>query len=297
MLITLIVLMIIAIVVVGLVYLINQDTEQVDTNRKYNQIANSAEQTINEYARAYGSYTFNLNSLPSECTQSIDPLNPEDDRYVCTVIDSDYSTVAVDREIEVVDTGDVEDIVILKDESFIIRLSEEGALTGYVGDLEIEWTNEITLEFSLVYEDISSGEYGIIKDIFDAYGVVDSLVSDDPFTDTLNIHPFDFDVYQSTNLTNSAIINLIPTITDPVNQIPRYLVITPRSRTATATELSLFATDPSTFPGQVRNFKVIAYDSSDEDSPVAGFQTTTPLTSQLDSLFNYVLVTEEPLVF
>ncbi|MDQ7020455.1 MAG: hypothetical protein Q9M91_01275 [Candidatus Dojkabacteria bacterium] len=267
MLITLIVLMIVAIVIIGLVVLIQRDTEQVETSRAYEQIANSAEQTINEYVRTYGQLDFALKNLPgSKCDKKTDSEKPYDDVYICEESDSDFSQQVVEREVEVRDTHDIDDLTLIKDQMYTVRLAEDSSTKGYFNSLDIRWTNDVVLEFTIYYEDLSSSNFYLVKDIFDAHGVFDQFIGDDPINNSPSNpgdpfkHVLNFQVDDPSNTTNTTKITIsdyFSTLPGPItNYVPRFLIITPRSRVSGVTTLSIIPSDKSTYPYQKEIFNL-----------------------------------------
>lgn len=311
MLITLIVLMIVAISVIGITILINRDTEQVAQNQAYTQIANATESKLNTYVREFGGLNFDLTQdLPAECNEFFDPMAPNDIVYTCEFSDNEFSTLFVDIETEFRDTNSITEVPVQVDQAYTIRLVDSSGTTGYRNQLHLEWTGSIALEFTLIYENSLAGTFEAIKDIYDGHGVFESFntapqpgLAQNPNDNSPNAyHEFTFltNVNSLTPAQNATTIDLAAILGASPDLIPQYLLVTPRKNPSTAilaTDLTVEPENEATFPPQLREFVVIGFDSTNEESPSATFTSSIPLVPQLDSIFNYALLTRDPIIF
>lgn len=284
MLITLLVLIILGILIAGIVLVLRRDVEQTVSNVKFEQLFNSAEGNLQSLVSDFGDYTVSLNRLPqtySEC-RAIE----ENYEYTCVFENSDYSSILTSTELTVVDSREVADYEIQKDKTLALDIN------GYSQEIQVSWDSNVAIEITLLYRD-SSGNAQIIKDIFDKYNVLESLNGDDPFVDPQGIHAFTFSSISGEDQNRSFVTNIGTVLGLGLGDVPTTLLFTPRSSSSFAsTRLSVQALNPSIFPHQMRVFRATSYDPSDGASPVARLETQVPLTPQIDSVFDYALLTD-----
>ncbi len=297
MLITLVVLMILGIIVVGIVIVINRDTQETVANQKYEQVLNTAESNLQSIVQKYGNYSIALSSLPSDfnvCSPVVANIE-----YNCTFQNQDFSSISLTTQVNVQNTKDVREFEIKKDRSLVINLYD-AAITpagGYKAGLELTWDNASALDFTLIYTD-GSGKDFAIKDVYDESNIYESLVGDDPIGDPAGIHQLDFQALDLSNLQTSVRIAL-GTSTIPAGVTIKSLRITPRmDATFGSIHLSLEAGSKSNFPYQMREFKSTSYDQLEgQTTPVVNVLTQIPLTPQTDSIFDYSFITNDTIEF
>lgn len=286
MLITLLVLMVIAVVLVGVVIILNRDVFQVTTNEKYEQIYNAVESDINNIIQKYGDYAVDINTLPVDFINcNLDSII-YDIQYTCAFSDDDFTSLQIDRDVIIKDTRDIEDIVLKVDNGYTVNLE------GYTNTIDVTWDGNVALEFTYVYA--QGGELKSIKDIFDQYDVYTSLQGDNPFLPSAN-HQLKFATLDPSNTNNSTRINIGNIVAGVVT--PKYITITPRSIDEEFTNLTVMAVDPSTFPFQLRRFNATGYDSIDSTTPVVEVETYVPLFPQVSSVFDYAFLTDSQISF
>lgn len=308
---TLLVLMILAIVVVGTVRLTNRDTSQVASNLKYQNffnvsetkaqdvIQNIADISATDMDQNTGTNSFitdnpnclqteRLNNLVGyECSFS-DPNNEGNNEIL--------NTVTINQ------TKYLEDYPVNKDETFAIQLD------GYKDSITLSW-NEIdaALELKIVYFtdsngnklwdeneflDSTTGTYditanGVFKKDANANAVSNAISTRSAAAIDGNAINFLADIGQSSGVSSSA------------NTYPLYMNITPRipqNSLFKSIKLTMQADDYSIFPYQVREVVSKTYDTADGSTPFVELKSVVPIRPQMDSIFNYSLITPDDVV-
>lgn len=273
--------MILSISVLGLVILVNRDTFQTTVNEKSDQITNAAETDLQRLIEDYGSYEINLADLIllPEC-QSVSSDSQLEVKVECLYSDSEYSTVEVTREIEITDMKKIDDLKLAKDENVAINLQ------GYFSGLDFYWEGSSAIELTLVYKDLN-GKYRSEKDVFDSSGVYSSLEGVNPYS----ARQFNFDVIPGVSDSNKSFrLNLNSISKDYSLANYEFLVITNRTKSNNSINLNVEPTDPSSFAFQQRRFISTGYDESDIDTPVIQLESILPLFPQVDSIFDYAIL-------
>lgn len=283
MVISLIVLMILGVVIVGLIILINRDTGQVTSNKKSQQIYNVAETQLLSIVSRYADPANSLTTIPN-CIQTTSQNGGI--RFDCgTTEDILDGALTITTRIEIEETKEIEDLEIRKDQTFTMNLD------GYTAGLNIDWDRDAAVEFYFTYfiDSNTNGVWDNNEALEVKTGVYDrnSILYENNGGDS-DINFANLGTTQ-TSFNISGIDNL------PANYRPYNLSITPRLTTDTL-EAVLFDITPSNFstlPRQMRIFTATSFDASDNDTPVQTLNSQVPLYPQLDSIFNYSLLTKD----
>lgn len=278
-LVTLLVLMIIIIIVVGVVALANRDVVQTVSNQKYSELYNSAETTVLKLVDRYGKGSIPLSNLTAAanvpsgyaCTADTVP-----GQYKCS-----RSETNVVNQLTVVDSKDVIDYELGKDKSFTVNLS------GYRGEIQMNWTGNVAIEFGLIYQE--SGVYKLIGDLYDTNNpLIFESNGGDPLTDPSNNHAIAF-------ATNPGVGGIRFTVGStaglPAGATTISLRVTARmTGTAGSTLLTLRGTGAG-YPNQVRVFNSSSYSVQTGTNVLAQVVTQIPLYPQVASVLYYALLT------
>ncbi|GAB4284871.1 MAG: hypothetical protein Kow0081_2320 [Candidatus Dojkabacteria bacterium] len=292
MLLTLLVLMIIAIAVIGILNLVIRDSNQVSNTGDYQlalQVSESITQravevygnnpsliSIEELTGATGDIDSNLSDILDYCTLSVD--NQEQKTFECRKnVGTDFTSILlVSDKKEVIDFNlEINRPLTLNLEGY---LSSEGLLVSWDSNL-------VALELSLIYFD-SSNTLKVAEALWDSGSL---RVSEEP----------------------EAIINELPLTTntfaepDRSLQIPNFaladvnslvsITFTPRSKDPNVQQvtLNIIPTDYTTYPFQIREFRTTSFNPNSGSTPSVTTITQIPIEPQLDSIFNYSLITED----
>ncbi len=285
-LVTMLVLMVLAIVIVGIVIVTNRDVSQVVQNQKYEQLYNVAETELQKVVAKYGDSTLDLSQLPNDRDLSqISGCRPVNESlevgYDCDVSDENALGLELDTSIRVVERKEIRNLEVFKDEAITLRLE------GYERGLTVSWDQNVAFEFVLnVFEDTNGNriwdqteKITEVRDIYDSGGV---------FTSKDNSNPFGF---SGNNQSISFVIDNITSL--PSNYRTRSLTIIPRTRANNPNPVlvNVIPSDPASFPFQVRAFETVTFDETDNNTPVVEVNSQVSLESQIDSIFNYSLIT------
>lgn len=278
-LITLLVLTIIGIVIVGLVTLSNRDVSQVITSEKYEKLYNTSETQVRQIIDNFGKYDKPLTTLPTVFTQ----CTGTGLAYNCTFVDTTTGNTNVKTDITVNDTSTITNYEVQKDRSFIMQIK------GYSGTLDFTWDKATAVEFSVIAQD-SARNLKVVKDVYDLSGVYDGLVGDNPYSTPHPNHPFTYIVKDPSNKANTVTLNMTPAAlglgsTDYVY----YLTITPRLKTDNESVRFTITGIAGLLP-QIREFISTSVDTNDSNSPLAKVISQIPLAPQMDSVFDYALI-------
>jgi type II secretory pathway pseudopilin PulG len=289
-LVTLLVLAILAIVVVGVVVLLNRDVEQVATNEKYQQIYNVSESQLQRIISTYADYSKPLSDIATDpglqdivesCPVSVQTIGEIEAN--CVINNTEILSSEVQTDIKITDSKKIDEFSLFKDDSLTLGLSSTIVPSGYRNRIDITWTGDMAIEFEVVYRNGST--YGNYKDVYDAHAVLDSFASGGSVSaGVLSITP------DSNNPSNKVSVNLG---TLPGGSNLEYLIITPRSKTEESTDISVEAADESAFPNQMRLFLSTSLDTGDESTPIVKVEAQVPLFPQLNSAFNYSLISND----
>ncbi|MFS8130889.1 MAG: hypothetical protein ACMG57_02830 [Candidatus Dojkabacteria bacterium] len=283
-LITLLVLTIIGIVIVGLVTLSNRDVTQVVTSEKYETLYNSAETEVRKIVDNFGRYDKVLDTLPTvfnTCTAVQTSIS-----YHCTNVDTTTGNTNFKTDIDVTNKKDIQNFEIKKDRSFVVKLA------GYAGVIDVSWDKPAAVEFSIIAQD-SSRNLKVIKDVYDLAGVYDGLVGDNPYNQPNPNHQINYQVLDASNKPLGTRLNITNTGVNGLaaSDYVYYLTITPRlKQDNSSVKFNVVAQNASAFPYQVREFISTSVDTNDSSSPLAKVITQIPLAPQMDSVFDYALI-------
>ena len=297
-LVTLLVLMIVAIVIIGIVIISNRDIAQVSTNQKYEQLYNVAEVEIQRVIEKYGDGKRSLVDLSQDgelkdFIQSCTPVNQNIKKgFDCEVQGNNTAGLKLDTTLEVFDTKEMKDLRVYKDESLNLILN------GYNQSLNIYWDQGVALEFVLnFFIDTNTNnvwdvdeEIIEIRDIFDKKNI---------FTSKDQSNAFGFTPLTDRSGGVTLNINNISSLQSNNNYKTRSLALIPRTREDRSTPVILSVTpaDLASFPHQLRVFNIETYDSEDENSPFIEINSKLSLEPNIDSIFNYSLITENDISF
>jgi hypothetical protein len=280
--ITLLVLSIISIVVTGVVVVSRRDINQVVNNEKYERLFNESESKVRETVQTYG-----ITSIPATC--SAPAILPGSSSYSCgtTNLTTDQLNSRVD--LNIVDKKSFEDFSVSKDRTLDV------ALNGYSGEIQVRWNKLLAMEFAIIYTD-AGGNIQTIRDVYDMANVYNSLIGDDPNSDTGNIHDINFQILDSGAISTTTKFTISATNGISLGSTLS-LRITPRSKTASdIVSLTVKASDESSFPFQVREFISNSLDPADTGSPLASVVAKVPLNPQIDDIFDYTLLVNGNLI-
>ncbi|BCX13865.1 MAG: hypothetical protein KatS3mg085_397 [Candidatus Dojkabacteria bacterium] len=274
MLITLMVLVILGVIISGIVIILQSDTSQTVSNEKYEQLYNNAEENLKKIAKDYAAYTVSLSSIPTNFTECVEQIAGI--KYQCQFNDSQFTTISVSNTTQIEESKVVSDYEIKKDEMFTINLN------NYKNEIIFKWDRDSAIELGLLFQD-SAGQYRIVKDVFDPTNLFSS--------GTVNPHSFNFSPISGEDPNKSFSIDLSSVSSVGSTDNLLYLTVTPRMRdTFGSIRINIEPLDPSTFPYQVRIITSSSLDQNDGQSPVVKLQTQIPLTPQIDSIFDYSLL-------
>lgn len=292
--ITLLVLTVIAVITVSLVSLVSKDVGQVVATDKYEEAFNTSENQLKKILDKYSNTNLPLNTIINEFASSQDLFCVEESlaqrRYSCNVNSDEFSKLNISTKIEVKETKEVEDFVLYKDQSLDLDI------VGYGGSFEVFWDKFVALEFAINYTD-PSGVIRSVKDVYDPLNLYDSyaLITDNPYVDTLNIHPFNFkdvvtrDDRTSVLITISEILDLSNA---PINGNLISLRITPRTDEPNQSILLNVVPLGSNAPYQIRKFTSKSIELNPTvNTPVANLETKIPLIPQPNNILDYSLIT------
>ncbi|MCA9381296.1 hypothetical protein KC678_03455 [Candidatus Dojkabacteria bacterium] len=290
-LITLLVLMVLAIVIVGVVIVTSRDTSQVVANQKYEQLLNVAEVELQRVIDKYGDTTIPLDDLSRDddldnYVTSCDAVNSNSQiGYECKINDDNALGLDLDTTITVVEDKNISGLELYKDDTITF------ALDGYNQGLDITWDQDIAMEIAITYfEDLDSdGVWDTnepldeTRDIFDAFGVYDSLGG------TPNFNFVSLNGGRGARFTINNIADL-----QSINYQTTSISLTARTRNnlGNPTLIDVTATDPGSFPFQIRSFTTSVFDPNDPQTPVAEVESFVSIETQLDSIFNYTIITD-----
>lgn len=289
-LITLLVLTIVGIVVVGIVTLSNRDVQQVVTTEKYEKLYNTSETELRKLVDAFGRYDIQLDaSLTTKFTYCTPKQATVE--YDCALTDTASTPNSEIRTtINVANKREVIDYEVKKDKSFVLNV------TGYNSGLDIRFDRPAALEFSLIAREAAAPRnLKVIKGVYDLSGVYDSLVGSDPYNDTTNIHAFNYTPLSGDpavrQLSTRIIINAANIAGLAGTDVPLYLSITPRIRGEVGSVKLSVVPQTTALLYQVREFTSSTYDAQDTNTPNARLVTKIPLTPQIETVFDYSILT------
>ncbi len=289
-LITLLVLTIIGIVIVGLVTLSNRDVTQVVTSEKYEALYNNAETEVRKIVDNFGRYDKVLDTLPATfntCSAIQTSVN-----YHCTIVDASTGNTNLKTDIDVTNTKDVQNYEVKKDRTLVLKLSDKGSSVRYSGVLEVSWDKLTAVEFTVIAQD-ASRNLKVIKDVYDLAGVYDGLVGDNPYNQPNPNHQINYQVLDASNKPLGTRINFgSGGITGlAAGDYIYYLTITPRLKEDNSS-VKFNVKGDSSLPYQIREFISTSVDTNDSSSPLAKVITQIPLAPQMDSVFDYALISK-----
>jgi type II secretory pathway pseudopilin PulG len=277
MLITLLVLVILGVIISGIVIVLQRDTSQVVVNEKYEQLYNSAEANLKQILDDYATYAIPLSSLPTNFTECLERVSGI--KYECSFNNSNYTTFSASTTVEVEDVKRINGFEVQKDD--ILNLS----LNNYRNNLNIKWDGDAAIELGVIYLN-TSGEYKIVKDVFDPTNLFSNT--------TISSHSFTFSTLPGEDPNKSFSISLDNIVGVDSSATLLNLTITPRMSTNFGSiRIDVEPLDLSSFPYQMRVFRAVSFDGNGGgDTPVVRLETQVPLNPQIDSIFDYSLLTD-----
>jgi uncharacterized protein YpmS len=289
-LITILVLTIIGIVVVGIVSLSNRDVQQVVNSEKYETLYNTAETELRKIIDDFGRYDIALDSTLTTKFNYCQPkqINVE---YECSIQDESLGSTKFVTNLNIVNKKEILDFEVKKDRSLIINVA------GYTSGLDISWDRAAAVEIGfIVRESAAPRNLKVIKDVYDLSGVYDSLVGNDPYNDTTNIHPFNYTALSTDpaqrQVSTRIILNAANVAGLLATDAPLYVTITPRIKEDIGSiKINVRPQTPAALPYQIREFTGTSFDGNDTSSPTAKVIAKIPLTPQIDSIFDYAILT------
>jgi hypothetical protein len=270
---TLLVLMIIAVIVVGVVSLASKDVAQTISNQQYEQLYNASEEAIFQVIEKYGQSAVSLSELqsvdyPTEC--AADLINGG---YRCEFINP-TTDVSI---LQVADRATVTDYELGKDDNIVLQLS------GYTGEIYLNWRGDAALEFALLYSD--GGQIKYIGDLYDKSGQVDAAGNDPILDPPPSNHAFPF-AEVTPGLPTNIHFRIDGIVGLPVSAVPLALSVTARIR-ATGSTIGLDISGSTGLPNQVREFIATSYSPGSTLNVVAKVKAQIPLYPQTLPLFQY----------
>lgn len=282
--ITLLILGVITIAVLSIISILNRDSSQVVSNKKFEILNNAAEVLVTNAVKAHNTSP-TLTDLASFIpTCSFSSLVQSKLTYNCQDNSNILSPIAVTSSLIVEDQRDITNKEIKSDQALAINI------LNYRGEVRIEWTGNFALELNMILRS-PTGEWLNVNDVFDTQGVLSSLTSDNPFIDPSNIHDFLF-TDPNTPSPNDLQFEINATLSSLGygSYTPQLLVITPRNKETATTLVSVTGLGTG-FPNQIRQFTAVSFDNTDNSSPTAQVKSEILLQPQIDSIFDYALLT------
>lgn len=281
--ITLLILGIITIGVLSIISILNRDTAQVVNNKKFEIVNNAAEINVTNAVKAHQNAPTlgDLSSQIPTCTFTSNTGGKL--TYTCQDGASVFSPINVRSTLVLEDKRDIVNKELASDESLSVNLQ------GYKGSMRIEWSGNFALEFNLILR-TPTGSWVNVNDVFDRHNVFNSLAGDNPFVDPNNIHDFVFTDPATTAANDAQFdINQILNNLGYGTYTPQALIITPRNAQTANTLMSVYGLGAG-FPNQIREFSAISFDNSDNASPTGEVKAELFLQPQIDSIFDYALL-------
>ena len=151
-LITLLVITILSIITLTTVVFVAKDIKQVSQNNQYQQSYNVAENQLQQVLNNYSNPSKTLSSLIkdplfSNCTNNI--TNSVNGNYEVDCIsqnDTTFSSFPTDTTLAVIDSEQISNYIIIKDNSLDLNLSKAGQ--GYTGGINLSWDQSIAVDFA-----------------------------------------------------------------------------------------------------------------------------------------------------
>jgi len=275
-LVSLLVLMIIGVIVVGVVAVASRDVLQTTSNQQYQKVYNVAESSIYQVIDKYGDANIDLSNLTTEPFSTGSCVTIDVNTYKCT-----FTEQGVTTEMEIRDNAKVENFELTKDSSLELDLS------GYRGNLLVNWTGTAAIEFGLMYDENALTK--MIGDLYDTAGIF--VASGNPPTQRTvpENHPFLFNLDPGGNgiTFNIAGVQGLPGTAQTLS-----LRLTARMD-QTQGAINISVTGDSGFPKQIREFTATSYDTTSDVQATATVVTQIPLLPQAPSALNYPLLTKD----
>lgn len=270
---TLLSLTIITLLVASLTMIAGRDVIQLATSERYEQFYNIAETELRNFIDQIG-----INSGLSgffgegECI----------DTFWCQKnISSNFTPedILTNTLIVVRDTREIKEMEIKKDSAFNIKLNQ-----NYVGSITFDWEYDpslvdIAFEVALMVD--NGGHKEVLRDVYNPSNILGIGVSGVLFpTGTSQANKTQFVLDLSTIILSKEALWITPRIVSPGSDSD-YVIL----KSATFSDLS-------NVPYQVREYISETSQSGLESSPVAKVISRIPLTPQIGSLFDNVLLTD-----
>lgn len=313
-LITLFVLAIMAILMALTIRIVLVDTQQADANEDFDSLYNVSESITQDFVATATDVT--IDDVISSCTGTAQKVNLFTAECEFTI---DRDTLepnptntgsTVDTKVTVQDQSIVE-VDLQKDQAYSIELTapldDNSGFISFDDNIYVEWPGRdpIAVEIILTYfEDNSDpGNTRFVwdeetEDLRTVYGVFNyQMLSANPS------NPFVINSSASNALTffRFNIRSAIQSENSSPNAVPKSMVIIPRMNDDSRefTIRSYRASDHNSnniYPIQLREITTQSFDRDDPDTPIAEVTTLVPKYPQLDSLFYYVLLSQEDIV-
>lgn len=304
--ITLLILTVLAITIIGVVIVINRDTFEVENTQLFEESFSSTELALTDLIQqtaiapreTIADTLFNTLDAEYSC-QILQQLANGNDLYICnrTVLTNELEAGnrEVETTVEIEEQKTVENLKIKKDRTFTLDLA------NYSDQILLEWDQPgVAMEFMVTLRNTSTDKYYSIIDVYDGnqQKVFESFETLTPSTITQEL------MYSSNPVPSatSVEIDIGQTLNAIRGQTTKFdsdiqnaniinIRITPRSNSIEEIRLSVFPSNSLDFPTQVRNYKAYS-EFEDVNSPQAVLSAEIFLYPQLDSIFNYSLLTQ-----
>ncbi|MFQ5492623.1 MAG: hypothetical protein ACE5DX_00470 [Candidatus Dojkabacteria bacterium] len=180
--IVLLVLSILGIFVVAVATNTRRDVIERIQNEQYEQYYSLTEKRMLQVVQQVqiSSSIDGLEDVFGECEPGSGILN----EYICEFADKpeDDSLDTALVRVTIQDDNNIEKLPVEKDQTFKISL-DDGSARGYLGLVEMQWTGaDVAWVITLDYRNPNTGEYKVIKDVYDKSGVYYQPVTTHAFT-------------------------------------------------------------------------------------------------------------------
>lgn len=282
-LITLIVLMVIAVLVLTVLTVLLRDSDQVFNTAEYQKALNVSEELVRESVTYLGEeasltagLSSNLDSFIEEYFESCSVSGQTHSTLSYECIGEEYLEENMVTSLVIQDVKNIENYPINNDEG--LRLSLENYNLN--ASLEVSWDTTAAMEFLISYRNSD----GLLKSVDEVWEPTQDILSSAP-THIVTFSNLSDDGVRRVRLSGFNNISNISSL--------HSIVITPRIRTTGIVEsnISIQPSDYTTYPYQLREFRVTAFNSNNPNAPVVTTQAQVPLFPQLDAIFNYTLLT------
>jgi hypothetical protein len=278
-LLTLIILSVMGVLIIGTIIIFRRDSGQVINTEKYQRILNVAETDLIRVAEEYASPSSLIENIVSDarfqdllsgCAFRFD--NQSQKSTTCKSVSNETNELNLETEIQLVDSKDIENLTIYKDQPLQV------ALSGYKSIIYIQVDDGTPLELSISYLNQSTGLTEILRAFVDKNRLLNSS------TISGNLSPY-------ISFPESGVINLsLQALPSNYSTINFEMTIRINSTENESTQVSIRPSSYTDFPYQIRNFKIKSFDSLSVSTPVVQLSTSSLINSESSSFLDYPLL-------